>query len=120
MKPQSRWLPSEQIMKARTCNQCLLSENHPDFTPKCPDTANGKHRLRPTVVWAGVVVVDCFDIRSEATALRFFGDGCWDSEWYALARLLTGAEIAQLRKGEKKLELRLVAALPPKADKRKK
>ena len=48
-----RALPTETEMKARVCNQCLLTEDHPEFETRCPGTKTGKHRLRPRVLWAG-------------------------------------------------------------------
>ena len=33
-----RALPTETEMKARVCNQCLLTEDHPEFETRCPGT----------------------------------------------------------------------------------
>jgi hypothetical protein len=92
---------------ARTCNQCLLSKDHPDFTPECSATTDHKHRLRPMDIWAGVLLASTFDIRSEKTAIRFFGESCFDDGAYACARRLTAEEVAALRTGGS-LELRVV------------
>ena len=113
-----RALPTETEMKVRVCNQCLLTEDHPEFESRCPGTKTGKHRLRPRVLWAGVVLSATFDIRSEAAAIGYLDEGCWDANFYALARVITSAEIAQIRKGEKTLELRLVAIQKRKPVKR--
>lgn len=91
-------------LSKRFCNQCLWQEDAPQFLSVCPDSKDGKHRLRPKYLWAGVVLSTFFDVRSEDTAIRLFGEACADN--YILARRFSPEEIAALQHGAR-LELRI-------------
>lgn len=88
----------------RTCMVCLYDEGSPQLDQNC------KRRFTTKRMWAAIVVCDLWGrVKSEDSALRLFGELCFDRSFYEAARVLTNEEIAAVLRGEMKLTIALEA-----------
>ena len=94
------------------CGYCLCEATDPEFPAHCPDSEKGQHRLFKPELWAGLVVTDFFNMRSERSAMQCLGEGCWQPHDYQTARRLSQDEVLALLSGKARLRICL-EKMPP-------
>jgi hypothetical protein len=86
---------------ARVCNNCLYDEKDPELPSEC------KHRFLRRSLWAGLVVVDSFGMRSQETVRRYLSQAVWNAESYEDIMHLSSDDARAIRDGRARLVIRI-------------